>query len=338
MPEQRLNTAKLWWVCIFILGVFLVTNYKVFQNAGYRNFGFIYLLFSQNESLNGGLSALEDAPVDWVRRGHAIFPGDDRLLYALALSQWFQGELTAARSTMEMYLQTAPEDRVGRFVLGTIVYEEGDYAGAIQNWSSLASGTAFIHKASEELDAGNLDAAQRLLDTAVKMDITSYSVAYRLAERYMQLATQLHANEDNEKLDLVCSNGSIAFQSAIHAEPELRFVRINYGSFLRRCQQYQEAITQFLWAADSASGASLAWVNHEIALTYTMMQLPDEAVRYFEQAVDADPQNGLYRLSLGQAYLRVARVEEAREQLLQLLSGPDLQWKAAAESLLKDLK
>jgi tetratricopeptide (TPR) repeat protein len=317
------------------VAIFLLLCFGNIHNAGYRNWIFINLLMLQDESSKDNLSR---ELLDKFTDGHTKFPNDFRMLFALSLIFQFQDETAVARSTMETYLEAVPGDTVGRFIIGTIAYESGDYAGALQYWSALGNGSPFILKASEEISAGNLEVAHHLLNAAMETDISSFGVAYRLAEQYALLANELFVRGANENTDLLCSNGSAAFQSAIRAEPTLEFVRINYGSFLRRCQQYPEAIGQFLSVVDADSNYMRAWANHEVALTYAMMLSHEQAITHFEQAVKDDPHNGLYRLSLGRAYVVLSRTEDAREQFLKILNSSDQQWKPVAEELLDRLK
>lgn len=326
------------WICLLIISVLLLVHANTLRGAGYRNAGFVALTIVANETATDRLSDSTSRTIDWLGSVHAAFPSDNRMVYALALARWFRGDTEATRSTIEVYLRDVPDDLIGRFVLGSVAYETGDRATAFETWTALAAAPTFIRRASDELLAGNLSAAQQLLDHAIELDIASYSTAYRLAEQYSLLAAGLATIGDDARLHLACQSGSKAFQSAVDAEPGLGFVRINYGSFLRRCQHYREAIAQFQWVADSSAATTRAWAQHEIGVTYFTMNLGTEATHYFEQAVNSDPQNGLYRLSLAKAYLNSARKIEAQEQLWQILAGPDSQWKNSAESILKEIE
>lgn len=250
-------------------------------------------------------------------------PEDARTLYALATAYRLEGSISKARTALEKYLVLAPEDTAANLILGDIAYEAGDVATALRLWSARGNESVLTRKAASELESGNPQAARQLLDTAMGGDISSYSTAYGLAEQYSLLADKLQHAGDVSILDGVCDNGSAAFLAAAKAEPHLAFVRINHGSFLRKCQRYQQAIEEYSSVVDRSQTTTAAWANHEIGLTYQLLNQNANAIRYLEQAAGLDPRNCLYRLSLGQIYATSGRIDEARVLFIKTLAEGD---------------
>jgi len=308
-------------------------------SAGYRNLGFLQLL-----PLAHDFSAADDTAensadaVNWLSRAQKAFPEDERLWYGVGLQYWFTGATSEALVALSTFLRAAPEDALGRFVSGEIAYDAGDTATALATWPDQALAMICIQRASDEIALGNLDRAQELLEVAVNKEITSYGTAYRLAQQYSQLASELEPVAEPDQMDSVCNHGSRAYELAIEYRPSLGFVRINYGGFLRRCERYPDALAQYRSIEGTEKASTRAWASHEIALTYLILKEGEQALVYFEQAVEFEPQNGLYRISLGKAYGRLGNPEAARAQFLVVIRNNDPRWKVVAEKELANLE
>ena len=307
-------------------------------SAGYRNLGFLQLLPLARDFSTADAAGNSIDPANWLSRAQKAFPEDERLWYGLGLQYWFKGASAEALVELRSYLRAAPEDALGRFVSGEIAYGTGDTATALASWPDQALAMICIQRASDEIALGNLDRAQVLLEVAVNTEISSYGTAYRLAQQYSLLASKLQPVAEPDQMDSVCNHGSRAYELAINYRPSLGFVRINYGGFLRRCERYPEAFAQYRSIEDTDEASTRAWASHEIALTYLILQEGEQALIYFEQAVEFEPQNGLYRISLGKAYGRLGNQEAARAQFLVVIRNNDPRWKAVAEKELANLE
>ena len=320
-----------------VIGVVL-GSFSALLSAGYRNLGFLQLLPLARDFSTADAAGDSVDPVNWLNRAQKVFPEDERLWYGLGLHYWFKGASAEASAALSTFLRAAPEDALGRFVSGEIAYNAGDTATALATWPDQALAMICIQRASDEIALGNLDRAQELLGVAVNGEITSYGTAYRLAQQYSLLASELEPVAEPDQMGSVCNHGSRAYELAISYQPSLDFVRINYGGFLRRCERYPDALAQYHSIEDTAEASTRAWASHEIALTYLILQDAEQALIYFEQAVEFEPQNGLYRISLGKAYGRLGNQEAARAQFLVVIHNNDPRWKAVAEKELANLE
>lgn len=69
--------------------------------------------------------------------GLANYPDSPMLLYYSSFVDWVQNRLEAAQSTLQRLLQLAPEHYGGRILLGRLLAERQDHAGAERVWIAL---------------------------------------------------------------------------------------------------------------------------------------------------------------------------------------------------------
>jgi tetratricopeptide (TPR) repeat protein len=88
------------------------------------------------------------------------------------------------------------------------------------------------------------------------------------------------------------------------------------GSTFERDKRYPEAESQFkkVLASDPDHASALNYLGYMLADQNTKL---DEALGYIKHAVDLDPSNGAYLDSLGWAYFRLGKYEQAEDNLLK---------------------
>ena len=338
-------SRRSWWLVLLVLSMaaILAASLAVMAGVGYQNLGSIDLLKEQFSSGHSRFGAVDVAGasenlIEWFQRGSELFPGYPRLGRSLALSLWAGNDLEAARERMMTYGNAVPEDKTAQFFLGDMLYASGEVNGALDYWSRLPAGMVLVARAQEALDDRKLESAETLLQMASEAGPASYGLSYRIAEQYEQLGRIYRETGDIERLDPVCDRGSAAFRTAADFEPSQYFVRIQHGALLRLCGRPEDAVKQFLTAAESPSPETKAWAQHEVGVTYLGNGELERALPYFERAVQLDSQNGIYRISLGRAYARFGLEAEARAQFTAALTSGDEAWRAAASEELRKLE
>ena len=100
------------------------------------------------------------------------------------------------------------------------------------------------------------------------------------------------------------------------AKPEDAEARLALGAYLERAGRFQEAEVELRSAIRLAPGSAEALNYLGYALADRGERL-DDSVSLIRQALALDPHNGAYLDSLGWAYFRQGRAEEARQALEQ---------------------
>lgn len=131
-----------------------------------------------------------------------------------------------------------------------------------------------VQIAAEYIRSGDLDAAKRTLDQALRIDS-------RDATANMMMGILLQSEGSQINLD----KADRYFRTAISSEPENAQIRLNYGSYLYHIKRYTAAIEQL-----KIAGASLGYEQRYIALenlgqVYLAVNQRDQAEQAFIQAL-----------------------------------------------------
>jgi Flp pilus assembly protein TadD len=100
------------------------------------------------------------------------------------------------------------------------------------------------------------------------------------------------------------------------------------GLRLASQQKYHEALTSFRLALRTRPGDTE--IMEQMAVIYTHIGMPDEAVRYYEEAIDAGAASPAAHYGLAFLLLRRGDVENGRRHLEAFLSRPPTEAGAVA--------
>jgi tetratricopeptide (TPR) repeat protein len=159
--------------------------------------------------------------------------------------------------------------------------------------------------ASQQADMGDADKALKDVRAMLKGDADDRQVYIALA----QMNTRLRRFPDAEQaLDK-------AEQLSIKIEDK-EYVWFLRGSTFERDKRYPEAEEQFkrVLASDPEHASTLNYLGYMLADQNMKLE---EALGYIKRAVDLDPANGAYLDSLGWAYFRLGKYEQAEDNLLK---------------------
>jgi tetratricopeptide (TPR) repeat protein len=159
--------------------------------------------------------------------------------------------------------------------------------------------------ASQQADMGDADKALKDVHAMLKGDADDRQVYIALA----QMNTRLRRFPDAEQaLDK-------AEQLSIKIEDK-EYVWFLRGSTFERDKRYPEAEEQFkrVLASDPEHASTLNYLGYMLADQNMKLE---EALGYIKRAVDLDPANGAYLDSLGWAYFRLGKYEQAEDNLLK---------------------
>ena len=154
--------------------------------------------------------------------------------------------------------------------------------------------------AAQYIRSGDLDAAQRSLDTALKIDPRSAE-----ANNMMGVLLQQEGSPRNlEKAETY-------YKRAIFINSDFAQARNNYGVFLTGRKRYKEAIEQF-----TVAGATLGYDGRASALenlgrTYLALNDPQSAEKAFKQALQANRDSVVSRFELADLFLKKNQIRDA---------------------------
>ena len=154
--------------------------------------------------------------------------------------------------------------------------------------------------AAQYIRSGDLDAAQRSLDTALKIDPRSAE-----ANNMMGVLLQQEGSPRNlEKAETY-------YKRAIFINSDFAQARNNYGVFLTGRKRYKEAIEQF-----TVAGATLGYDGRASALenlgrTYLALNDPQSAEKAFKQALQANRDSVISRFELAELFLKKNQIRDA---------------------------
>jgi tetratricopeptide (TPR) repeat protein len=159
--------------------------------------------------------------------------------------------------------------------------------------------------ASQQADMGQPDQALKDVHAMLKGSADDRPVYIALAQMYTRLRRFSDAEQALDKAE----------QLSIKPEDK-EYVWFLRGSTFEREKRYPEAEEQFkkVLASDPEHASALNYLGYMLADQNTKLE---EALGYIKRAVDLDPANGAYLDSLGWAYFRLGKYEQAEENLLK---------------------
>src|SRR5580658_5115868 len=159
--------------------------------------------------------------------------------------------------------------------------------------------------ASQQADMGEADKALKDVHALLKGDADDRQVYITLAQMYTRLRRFSEAEQSLDKAE------------ALSSKPDDKeYVWFLRGSTFEREKRYPEAEEQFkkVLASDPDHASALNYLGYMLADQNTKLE---EAIGYIKRAVDLDPANGAYLDSLGWAYFRLGKYEQAEDNLLK---------------------
>lgn len=174
-------------------------------------------------------------------------------------------------------------------------------------------------------DLGRVREGLGLLKRARTADANNYDVAWRIAMFDYQLGSH---TKDQAERDKAFEEGIEAGKAAVALQdnkPEGHFwLGANHGGVaqtsllggLGEIDDIREQMNAVLRTDESYQAGSAYMVLGRVELEAgRMMGDPEQAVQYLEKGLKFGPNNGLLRLRLAQAYIKVGRKDDARKQL-----------------------
>lgn len=161
--------------------------------------------------------------------------------------------------------------------------------------------------ASQQADTGDADKAIKEVRAMLKGNSSpdDRQVYITLAQMYTRLRRFSDAEQALDKAE------------QLSAKPDDKeYIWFLRGSTFERAKRYPEAEQQFkkVLASDPDHASALNYLGYMLADQNTKL---DEALGYIKHAVDLDPSNGAYLDSLGWAYFRLGKYEQAEDNLLK---------------------
>jgi tetratricopeptide (TPR) repeat protein len=161
--------------------------------------------------------------------------------------------------------------------------------------------------ASQEADTGDADKA--LKDVRAMLKGNNNSDDRQVYIVLAQMNTRLRRFPDAE--------AALDKAEALSTKPEDKeYIWFLRGSTFERDKRYADAEQQFkkVIASDPEHASALNYLGYMLADQNTKLE---EALGYIKRAVDLDPANGAYLDSLGWAYFRLGKYEQAEDSLLK---------------------
>ena len=161
--------------------------------------------------------------------------------------------------------------------------------------------------ASQQADMGDADKALKDVRAMLKGsgDADDRQVYIALAQMNTRLRRFSDAEQALDKAEQLSTKTD-----------DKEYVWFLRGSTFERDKRYAEAEEQFkkVLASDPDHASTLNYLGYMLADQNTKL---DEALGYIKRAVDLDPGNGAYLDSLGWAYFRLGKYEQAEDSLLK---------------------
>src|SRR5262249_55523486 len=158
---------------------------------------------------------------------------------------------------------------------------------------------------AQEADSGNPDRALKDVQGMLKGNLEDRSVYITLAQMNTRLKRYADAEQALDKAESLSSKPD-----------DKEYIWFLRGSTFERQKRYSDAEQQFkkVLASDPQSAMALNYLGYMLA--DQNMKL-DEALGYIKKPADLDPANGAYLDSLGWAYFRLGKYEQAEENLIK---------------------
>lgn len=240
-------------------------------------------------------------------------PDDDEVRLALALVELDSGDSSAAIAELEALLDSDPDNSAAAYHLGSAYEQVGQWKAALRNWQGIGAGDEYL--------ASRLRIARLLTKRQQIEQLTELMNSERL--RYPEVALELYLIEIetltspapqtamqlvNQALQQFADNSNLLYTRAILSE------RLGnpagFEADLRRIIELEPDNSMAL----NALGYTLADRNERL----------DEALLLIQQALELRPDDPAILDSLGWAYYRLGRLEDAERALRQAFAAfPD---------------
>lgn len=154
--------------------------------------------------------------------------------------------------------------------------------------------------AAQYIRSGDLDAAQRSLDAALKIDPRS-------AEANNMMGVLLQQEGSPRNLEKAESY----YKRAIFIKDDYAQARNNYGVYLTGRKRYKEAIEQFSVAGEALGYEGRASALENLGRTYLALNDPKSAEQAFRQALQANRDSVIARFELAELFLKKNQIRDA---------------------------
>src|ERR1039457_4727685 len=163
--------------------------------------------------------------------------------------------------------------------------------------------------ATQQADVGDADKALKDVHGMLKGDANSNSEDREVYVTLAQMNTRLRRFNDAEQaLDKA--------EQLSKKQEDKEYVWFLRGANFERAKRYAEAEEQFkkVLASNPEHASALNYLGYMLADQNMKLE---EAFGYIKRAVDLDPANGAYLDSLGWAYFRLGKYEQAEDNLMK---------------------
>lgn len=217
-----------------------------------------------------------------------------------------QGKYGDAILVLSNILEETPELTVARYLLGMAYFQDKQFEKAAEELDHIPAQSSF-YEDSILLRAKILTEEGEYSEAIAFLQEQGSDPATRKPAFYVLLATLYREYGDP-------ASGRRVFQEALELYTEDINVLYNFGIFLERSGEHDEALDmmQQVLALDPDNGAALNYVGYTWADNNINLE---EALVYIKKAVALMPEDGYVRDSLGWAYFKMGEVEQALIEL-----------------------
>ncbi|MBW2522229.1 MAG: tetratricopeptide repeat protein [Deltaproteobacteria bacterium] len=217
-----------------------------------------------------------------------------------------QGKYGDAILVLSDILEATPELTVARYLLGMAYFHHNETEKAAEELDRIPAESSFFED-SILLRAKMLTEEKRYSEAIALLLEQVNDPATRKPAFFVLLATLYREHEDS-------ASGREIYQDALQFYPEDTDILYNFGIFLERSGEHDEALAmmQQVLALEPDNGAALNYVGYTWADNNINLE---KALDYIKKAVALLPDDGYVRDSLGWAYFKMGEVEQAAIEL-----------------------
>ena len=243
-----------------------------------------------------------DNALELLRELRTILPESQSVDLTISRILLGQEKYDEAIMILEDVLKTNPELTVVRYILATAYYRNNDNLRAEQQLKKIPE-ESNLHEDSIFLWVKMLNDSDKYTEAATLLEQQIGDAATRKPSFYILLASLYRENEEIEL-------GKKIYEQALRLFPEDVDILYNYGIFLEKIGENDEAMTkmQAVIALDPDNGAALNFVGYTWADNNLNL---DKALEYIKKAVELMPDDGYVRDSLGWVYFKMGDVGQA---------------------------
>ena len=243
-----------------------------------------------------------DTALELLRELRTILPESQSVDLTISRILLGQEKYDEAIMILEDVLKTNPELTVVRYILATAYYRNNDNLRAEQQLKKIPE-ESNLHEDSIFLWVKMLNDSDKYTEATTLLEQQIGDAATRKPSFYILLASLYRENEEIEL-------GKKIYEQALRLFPEDVDILYNYGIFLEKIGENDEAMTkmQAVIALDPDNGAALNFVGYTWADNNLNL---DKALEYIKKAVELLPDDGYVRDSLGWVYFKMGDVGQA---------------------------